>query len=471
MSFSIISSNVAIGNASVTTHCLQSGEDGVLTIGSAGGATGVVKFNGTVVSTGLTAGRVLVANANSYIVSSAVTSSELACLSGVTSAVQSQLDSKQITGAASTISTSNLPASKAVVSDASGKVAAATVSAVELGYLSGVTSGVQSQLDSKQITGAASTIATSNLSASRALVSDAGGKVAAATVSAVELGYLSGVTSPVQSQLDSKSASVITGAASTIATSNLSASRALVSDAGGKVAAATVTAAELGYLSGVVSAVQSQIDAKQGILTGATSALTSTNVTASKAVVSDASGKIVAASTTAVEIGFVAGVTSSIQAQLDTKLSSAASGGSPVGMIAYFPSLTLPTGWLSCNGNAVSRTTYASLYAVLGLAYGAGDGSTTFNLPDLRGEFIRCLDAGRGVDTGRALATLQAEDIKAHTHSTSLNTASLPGTSGGGTYALMQAQSGSTVSKVSASTGGTETRPRNVAMVACICAV
>ena len=67
----------------------------------------------------------------------------------------------------------------------------------------------------------------------------------------------------------------------------------------------------------------------------------------------------------------------------------------------------MPTGWLKCNGALLSRTTYAALFAVIGTTYGAGDGSTTFALPDLRGEFLRGLDDGRGVDGGRALGSAQ----------------------------------------------------------------
>ena len=61
----------------------------------------------------------------------------------------------------------------------------------------------------------------------------------------------------------------------------------------------------------------------------------------------------------------------------------------PSGMILYFANSTVPTGWLQCDGSAISRTTYANLYAAIGTVYGSGDGSTTFNLPDTRGQFIR----------------------------------------------------------------------------------
>ena len=80
----------------------------------------------------------------------------------------------------------------------------------------------------------------------------------------------------------------------------------------------------------------------------------------------------------------------------------------PTGSVYTFAGSTVPTGWLKCNGALLSRTTYAALFAVIGTTYGAGDGSTTFALPDLRGEFVRGFDDGRGVDAGRTLGSAQA---------------------------------------------------------------
>lgn len=101
----------------------------------------------------------------------------------------------------------------------------------------------------------------------------------------------------------------------------------------------------------------------------------------------------------------------------------------PTGMIAPFPMATVPTGWLKCNGAAVSRTTYAALFALLGTTYGAGDGSTTFNLPDYRGYFMRGWDDSRGIDSGRALGTTQTDDVTPHTHG--LGTVAATAASGG----------------------------------------
>lgn len=82
---------------------------------------------------------------------------------------------------------------------------------------------------------------------------------------------------------------------------------------------------------------------------------------------------------------------------------------SPLGSVVAFAGQTAPSKWAICDGSAVSRTTFSDLFSVIGTFYGVGDGSTTFNLPDLRGEFIRGMDNGRGVDSGRVIATPQAD--------------------------------------------------------------
>ena len=134
----------------------------------------------------------------------------------------------------SIITNSKVDASAAI---AATKIHDGTVSNTEFGYLNGVTSAIQTQLDAKQgtVTG----------------------------VSDTEIGYLDGVTSAIQTQLDAKQAT-ITGAATTVTSSNLTASRALTSNASGKIADSSVTATELGYLSGVTSAIQTQINGLQG---------------------------------------------------------------------------------------------------------------------------------------------------------------------------------------------------------------
>lgn len=87
-----------------------------------------------------------------------------------------------------------------------------------------------------------------------------------------------------------------------------------------------------------------------------------------------------------------------------------------VGQVCYFAMATAPAGWLICDGRAISRTAYPALYSAIGVIWGAGDGGSTFNLPDLRGEFIRGWDGGRGIDTGRTFASVQASEVGTHTH-------------------------------------------------------
>ncbi|MGE6266991.1 phage tail protein [Aeromonas media] len=81
------------------------------------------------------------------------------------------------------------------------------------------------------------------------------------------------------------------------------------------------------------------------------------------------------------------------------------------GAVIHFARNTAPAGWLKANGAAVSRTAYAALFSAIGTTFGAGDGFNTFNLPDLRAEFIRGWDDGRGVDSGRAFGGQQAATI------------------------------------------------------------
>jgi microcystin-dependent protein len=134
---------------------------------------------------------------------------------------------------------------------------------------------------------------------------------------------------------------------------------------------------------------------------------------------------------------------------------------SPPGAVVHFARNTAPSGWLKANGAAISRTAYAALFAAIGTTFGAGDGGTTFNLPDLRGEFVRGWDDARGVDGGRGFGSAQADELKSHTHPIGITTSTSSG--GGGNY-----YSGPNSTATSGATGGAETRPRNIALLACI---
>lgn len=80
----------------------------------------------------------------------------------------------------------------------------------------------------------------------------------------------------------------------------------------------------------------------------------------------------------------------------------------PAGVVSMFAGTVAPTGYLMCDGSAVSRTTYARLFTAIGIAHGWGDNSTTFNLPDYRGRFIRGVDGGAGNDPDTASRTTMA---------------------------------------------------------------
>ncbi len=148
---------------------------------------------------------------------------------------------------------------------------------------------------------------------------------------------------------------------------------------------------------------------------------------------------------------------------------------SPAGTIQPFGGVTalVPGGWLVCDGSAVSRTTYAGLFAVIGTNFGAGDGSTTFNLPDLRGRFIRGTDNGAGNDpdaasrtasntggnTGDAVGSWQQDEFKSHNHDMG------PVVRADGSVGYYFNMSGSTAMNwptANPMTGGNETRPKNV---------
>lgn len=139
---------------------------------------------------------------------------------------------------------------------------------------------------------------------------------------------------------------------------------------------------------------------------------------------------------------------------------------SPAGQVAHFARSSAPAGWLKANGAAVSRTAYADLFAAIGTTFGTGDGFNTFNLPDLRGEFLRGWDDGRGVDTGRVFGSQQADELKAHKHTTTVKRDRGTTAMGNAVFGDEDYYGENTLE--SSSTGGIETRPRNRALLACI---
>src|SRR6056297_1599638 len=137
--------------------------------------------------------------------------------------------------------------------------------------------------------------------------------------------------------------------------------------------------------------------------------------------------------------------------------------GSPAGTVSAFAGTSEPDGYFFCDGQEVNRATNSELFSAIGTTFGSGDGSTTFNVPDLRGEFIRGWDNGRGVDSGRSFGSFQDHALENHEHEgNGLITL-------GGSLILNNAGNDA---KNTSDTGGVinanvsdETRPRNVAMM------
>lgn len=150
----------------------------------------------------------------------------------------------------------------------------------------------------------------------------------------------------------------------------------------------------------------------------------------------------------------------------------------PVGAVFPFAGTTTPSGYLSCDGSAVSRSTYAGLFTAIGTSHGQGDGSTTFNVPDYRGRFLRGVDGGVSRDPDRATRTamstggnsgdnvgsVQSDELKAHSHNVVFRRLTdLPG-GGSGARDMWTAADTPTNQNVAGkivSTGGSETRPIN----------
>jgi microcystin-dependent protein len=144
---------------------------------------------------------------------------------------------------------------------------------------------------------------------------------------------------------------------------------------------------------------------------------------------------------------------------LDTSGNASVPSLVPPGTVQFYAANTAPAGWVKANGANVNRTTYADLFTAIGTTFGVGDGSTTFTLPDLRGEFLRGWDDGRGIDSGRAFGSAQADALKSHSHTVPVN--------GSGSSAA-QATGDGIGGITTGLTGGTETRPRNIALLAII---
>lgn len=192
-----------------------------------------------------------------------------------------------------------------------------------------------------------------------------------------------------------------------------------------------------------------------------------------------ARGSIIYGNNSSVTSELVKGGAGTVLTSDGTDISWAAGGGAvPTGTVIYHAANTPPTDFIKANGAAISRTTYSDLFTAIGTTFGVGDGSTTFNVPDLRGEFPRGWDDSRGIDSGRAFGSAQTDAMQGHRHNTTLdgNYFKNDGILGPGSNGWSDQPSGGQTKTGNPTTDGSngtprtaaETRPRNIALLACI---
>lgn len=168
--------------------------------------------------------------------------------------------------------------------------------------------------------------------------------------------------------------------------------------------------------------------------------------------------------------------------QMDTAIAAAVAALTaliitiPPGIVAPYAGGVVPPGWILCDGLPVSRTTYAALFAAIGTRFGAGDGSTTFNTPQVQGDFLRFWDYSRGVDPGRQMGSEQSDSVgphihpifdPGHAHSNPAGAVAAGVLSPGGAQGFADVTATNTTGAVTGisvqpNTGTTETRPRNI---------
>jgi microcystin-dependent protein len=142
----------------------------------------------------------------------------------------------------------------------------------------------------------------------------------------------------------------------------------------------------------------------------------------------------------------------------------------PAGAVMPFAMNSAPAGWLASDGTAVSRSTYSALFAAISTAHGAGDGSTTFNLPDLRGIFVRGSSSQTisGTAYTGTFGAKQNDAIYDHNHSVKYNTYGVNAGSSTAVTILNGAGANTYNVAMQSGTAGTETRPANIALLYCI---
>lgn len=147
----------------------------------------------------------------------------------------------------------------------------------------------------------------------------------------------------------------------------------------------------------------------------------------------------------------------------------------PIGAIHWFAANSIPVDYIACTGAAINRLVYSELFAIVGISYGPGDGITTFNVPNMVNQFVRGFNSGGS----RAFGTIQGNNIASHTHvvtdpghTHNYNDVNTTGGAnngvGPGTWFNFASTSTATTGCSNSNAGGTETRPKNINLVAVI---
>lgn len=416
-------------------------------------ATGTIQ-GATVNVTGLTASRAVVTDGSKNLASSATTATQVGYLSTTTSDVQVQIDAKAA-GAASSTDTAI-----AKFSGTTGKIlqnSGVTISASDV-----VSGATQLNVDNLRLDG--NTVSSTNTNGNINLTPNGTGVVVADNIQTSGSSGIILKNSGGTQVVDFGPANTTNVTfAGNVNVNGLTANRAVVSGGTKTLTSSATTDTQIGYLSTTTSDVQTQLDAKQlrSTLTtkGDLYVATASNTVARQGVGTD---------------GFVLTAKASETNGMEYAVPV------PVGSVLPFAGTTAPSYYLICDGSAVSRTTYAALFTVIGEAYGEGDNSTTFNLPDLRGRFVRGRDGGAGRDpnagtrtasgtngnTGDNVGSIQDDAFESHNHSGSYYGTNGNSTGNGPYLAPVSATDAGTALGPATSNvvaqGGSETRPINI---------
>lgn len=294
---------------------------------------------------------------------------------------------------------------KAAAAINANKIADGSVSNTEFQYINSVTSNVQTQLDA--ITGSAITSLTGDVTAT-------GPGASAATVVTV-----GGVTA----------SNVASGAnAANAATDANTASTIVKRDASGNFSAGTITAALSGNATTATSATTATT---AGNVSGVVAIANGGTGQSTKAPAFDAlspmttGGDLIYGGASGTGTRLANGTAGEVLTSTGGTTAPVWSvpGGSPTASVVMFAGSSAPTGWLICNGDAVDRTIYGALFAIISTTYGVGDGSTTFNLPDTRGIFVRGagtngqLTTANGSSFSGTLGIYENDRFQGHYHS------------------------------------------------------